>query len=136
MPEISVGISHDRETEEWGTTPSCFSLQPLSLPGVMYLTSPVKFPSIENPVMSVRRPGTPLDNGQTKLNPTNSAGEVRSRSPVLFPNSPSLEVYLQNIKQERGESDDVGVDEVDHNRQWVERKKGTGPVARGISIWY
>jgi len=76
MPEITVNISHSLKTEEWETTPLCFSLQLLSIPGVIYIISLVRFPSTENPLMSVRRPGIALDNRRTKLNATDSAGKV------------------------------------------------------------
>jgi len=48
-----------RKAEEWGV-PAYLSLQTLSTPGVMYFISLVRFPRIENPSMSVRRPGTVL----------------------------------------------------------------------------
>ena len=60
MPEISVS---DQTAEEWGAAPSCFHLQPLFVPGVMYFISLVRFPSTDNPLMSVRGPGTVLDSG-------------------------------------------------------------------------
>jgi len=48
-----------RKAEEWGV-PAYLSLQTLSTPGVIYFISLVRFPRIENPSMSVRRPGTVL----------------------------------------------------------------------------
>lgn len=69
------------------------------MPGVMYLISLVILPMIANPLMSVRRPGIRLDDGQTKFNEAKSARETRDYSPVPLPDSPSLKTYLQNVKQ-------------------------------------
>jgi len=63
MPEITVSISRAGK-QDWGTTPECFDLQSLSAPGVMYFISLVRFPRVDNPSMSVRRPGTELDEGE------------------------------------------------------------------------
>ena len=81
----------------------------------MYFISLVIFPSTDSPLMSVHRPGIVLDSGRTGLNETNSAGEVGSYSPELFPDRPSLEVRLQNIEQEDGESKDVDIDKTNHS---------------------
>ena len=75
MLAITVSVPRGQTTEERRTAPPCFSLQLLSLPGVMYFISLVIFPSADNPLMSVRRPGIALDNGRTKLSGTNSAGK-------------------------------------------------------------
>jgi len=64
------------KAEEWETTPLCFSLQPLSMPGVIYIISLVRTPNTENLLMSVHRPGIALDNRRTKLNAIDSAGEA------------------------------------------------------------
>jgi hypothetical protein len=69
---------------------------------------------IENPLMSVRSPGTALDNEKGKLKATNPVEGVRNNLPDLLPDCPSLEVRLQNVKQEGRESEDVGVNEVGH----------------------
>ena len=69
---------------------------------------------IENPLMSVRSPGIALDNEQTKFKATNPVEEVRNNLPDPLPDCPSLEVRLQNVKQEGRESEDVGVNEVGH----------------------
>ena len=98
MPAITVNVPRGRITEELGTAPPCFTLQLLYLPGAMYFISLVVFPSTDNPLMSVRRPGIMLDSGRTKLSGTSSVGEVGSYSPVLLPDCPSLEVGLQNIE--------------------------------------
>ena len=83
----------------------------------MYFTSLVRIPRSVNPLTSVRRPGTTLDDGQAKYSVTNSAGEGRGYSPVQLPDSPNLEVLLQNIEREHRESDGVGTDKVGHDRQ-------------------
>ena len=93
-----MSVPHGQTTEELGMAPPCFALQLLYLPGAMYFISLVRFPSTDNPLMSVRRPGIMLDSGRTKLSGTDSAGEVGSYSPVLLPDRPSLEVRLQNIE--------------------------------------
>ena len=66
----------------------------------MYFTSLVRTPKIENPLTSVRRPGTALCDGRAELCVTNSAGEVRGSSPVQLPDPPNLDALLQNVKQE------------------------------------
>ena len=48
---------------------------------------------------------------RSELNRTNSAGEVRGYSLAPIPDSPGLEVHLENVKRERGEFNDVDVDE-------------------------
>ena len=84
----------------------------------MCFTSLVRFPRVEDPLKSVRRPGTVLDDGRAQLSETNSAGEVcRGYSPVTLPDSPNLEVLLQKIKREHRESYGVRVDKVDHGWQ-------------------
>ena len=65
--------------------------------------------------MSARRPGIMLDSGRTGINKTDPLREVGSYPPELLPDCPSLEVRLQNIQQEDGESDEVGVDKTDHS---------------------
>ena len=85
MTKVSVSIPQGQEIEEEETTPLCFSLQPLSVPGVMYFTSLVRTPRVENPSMSVRRPGTILGDERDKHNVTISAGEAKGYSPVPLP---------------------------------------------------
>ena len=131
MSAITVSVPRGQTTKEQGVAPPCFSLQLLSLPGVMYFISLVIFPSTDNPLMSVRRPGIALDNGRTKLSGTNSAGEVGSYSPELLPDCPSLEVGLQNIEQENGESDDVDVDKPDHRNCGWRREEKDRPTPEG-----
>jgi len=63
IPEIAVSVPGDQKTEEWGTVPSCFHLQLLSFPGVMYFISLVILPNSDNPLRTVRRPGIELDSG-------------------------------------------------------------------------
>jgi hypothetical protein len=46
---------------EQGMVPWCFSLQILSLPGIIYFISLVRLPNTENELMSVCRPGIKLD---------------------------------------------------------------------------
>ena len=65
--------------------------------------------------MSVRCPGIVLDNGRTKLSATGSAREAGRGSPELLPDGPGLEVRFHTVEQEDRESDDVGVDEVEHS---------------------
>jgi len=76
MPEVTVSISQSLNTEGWETAPLCFSLQPLSMPGVIYIISLVRLPITENLLMSAHRPGIVLDDRRTKLNATDSAGEA------------------------------------------------------------
>ena len=64
----------------------------------MYFTSLVRTPRIENPLMSVRRPGIALCDGWAELCVTNSAREVRGSSPVQLPDPLNLDVLLQNVK--------------------------------------
>ena len=80
----------------------------------MYFTSLVRFPKVDDPLKSVRRPGTVLGDGGARLNATNSA-EVRDLLPVPLPDSPNLEVLLQSINREHRESDSECVDKVDHS---------------------
>lgn len=65
--------------------------------------------------MNVRRPGIVLGDEWTGLNVTDSAVEVRSRSPVLLPGCPNPEARLQNAKREHRESNNIGIEEVDHS---------------------
>jgi len=83
----------------------------------MYFTSLVRFPSSEAPRMSVRRPGTALCDGGTKLRTADSAGEVRSYLPESLPDRPSPEARPQKVEQEYRGSNDVAVDEVNHNQR-------------------
>jgi len=55
------------------------------------------------------------DGSGTDLSTTNSAREIQGYSPILLPDSPSLEPYLQEIKQEYSESDSVDGDESEHD---------------------
>ena len=109
MPEVSVRFLIDNQ----GTIPSCFVLQLLFLPDVMYFISLVRFPMVENPSRSVRRPGTELDDGEPSS--TRPILQVGSYSLVPLPDSPSLKVQLENVKRERRDSDDAEVDVVDHD---------------------
>ena len=90
-----------------GTVPSCFSLQHLSLPGVMYFTSLVRFPSGVDPRMSVRRPGIELDNGGANLDATNAARGpkllTRTASRLLEPPTISSKhrTRVQRVQQRR-----------------------------------
>lgn len=64
--------------EEQVAKPLCLSTQPFSEPGVMYFTSPMILPSVENSLTSVRRPGTVLvhENGRIEFKKANLAGEM------------------------------------------------------------
>ena len=97
--EITVSDSRGQKTEELGETPSCFSLQALFAPGVMYFISLVRFPIIENPLMSVRCPGIVLGSGRPELRSADYARQIGSYLPKPFPDCPGLEIRLQDIDQ-------------------------------------
>ena len=75
--------------------------------------------------MSVRRPGTMLGEGKTEFDVINSAGEVRSCSPIPLPESSNLKALLQSIKQKDREPDKAGIDEVHHGYNEQRGREGT-----------
>ena len=91
MPEIAVSVPRDQTAEEWGTAPSCFHIQLLSFPGVMYFISLAILPSADNSLMSVRRPGIVLDSESTELVPRGEKKLTQTASRLPEPQGMSLE---------------------------------------------